>query len=163
MSTCVYVLTSHNDITWSKSFVITGQNNRFAARRINALPVSVVSSPYFLGLNSLILHTNKIAFKRFQMVNLNKIYNSCMYNYYDYSIQYKKLSNLEELTKKFFKVERDWGDSVTKTGYYIEIEASSEVLVTRGCHTFKNENRKLGVSRVCYSSIFQSSDIRGLQ
>ena len=80
------------------------------------------------------------------MVNLNKIYNSCMYNYYDYSIQYKKPSNLEELTKKFFKVERDWGDSVTKTGYYIEIEASSEVLVTRGCHTFKNENRKLGVS-----------------
>ena len=86
-----------------------------------------------------------------------------MYNYYDYSIQYKKPSNLEELTKKFFKVERDWGDSVTKTGYYIEIEASSEVLVTRGCHTFKNENSKLGVSRVCYSSIFQSSDIRGLQ
>ena len=52
---------------------------------------------------------------------------------------------------------------VTKTGYYIEIEASSEVLVTRGCHTFKNENRNLDVSRVCYSSIFQSSDIRGLQ
>ena len=42
MSTCVYVLTSHNDITWSKSLVITGQNNRFAARQINALPVSVV-------------------------------------------------------------------------------------------------------------------------
>ena len=37
MSTCVYVLTSHNDITWSKSLVITGQNNRFAARdRVNA-------------------------------------------------------------------------------------------------------------------------------
>ena len=72
------------------------------------------------------------------MVNLNKIYNSCMYNYYDYSIQYKKPSNLEELTKKFFKVERDWGDSVTKTGYYIEIEASSEVLVTRS--RMKTEN-----------------------
>ena len=43
----------------------------------------------FLRLNSLILHTNKIAFKRFQMVNL-KIYNPCMYNYYDDSIQYKK-------------------------------------------------------------------------
>ena len=27
----------------------------------------------FLGLNSLILHTNKIAFKPFQMVNLNEI------------------------------------------------------------------------------------------
>ena len=96
----------------------------------------------FLGLNSLILHTNKIAFKRFQMVNLNKIYNSCMYNYYESSIQYKKPSNLEELTKKFFKVKRDWCDSVRKTGYYIEIEASSEFLVTRGRHTFKNENRK---------------------
>ena len=117
----------------------------------------------FLGLNSLILHTNKIAFKRFQMVNLDKIYNSCMYNYYDSSIQYKKPSNLEELTKKFFKVKRDWCDSVRETGYYIEIEASSEILVTRGRHTFKNENRKLGFSRVCYSSIFQPSDICGLQ
>ena len=57
------------------------------------------------------------------MVNLNKIYNSCVY--YDYSIQYKKPSNNEELTKKFFKVERDWCDSVRKNGYYIEIEASS--------------------------------------
>ena len=47
MSTCVYVLTSHNDITWSKSLVITGQNNRFAARRINALPVSVVDTTFF--------------------------------------------------------------------------------------------------------------------
>ena len=37
------------------------------------------------------------------MVNLNKVYYSYMYNYYDYSIQYKKKpSNLEELTKKFF-------------------------------------------------------------
>ena len=51
-----------------------------------------------------------------------------MYNYYDYSIQYKKPSNLEELTKKFFKVERDWCDSVRKLGYYIEIEASTEFL-----------------------------------
>ena len=42
------------------------------------------------------------------MVNLSKIYNSYMYNYYDYSIHIKKPSNLEELTKKFFKVERDW-------------------------------------------------------
>ena len=49
-----------------------------------------------------------------------------MYNYYDYSIQYKKPSNLEELIKKFFKVERDWSDSVRKTGHFIEIEASSE-------------------------------------
>ena len=49
-----------------------------------------------------------------------------MYNYCDSSIQYKKPSNLEELTKKFFKVERDWCDSVRKTGYYFEIEASSE-------------------------------------
>ena len=81
------------------------------------------------------------------MVNLDKIYNSCMYNYYDSSIQYKKPSNLEELTKKFFKVKRDWCDSVRETGYYIEIEASSEILVTRGRHTFKNENRKLGFSR----------------
>mgnify|MGYP000718924795 FL=1 len=64
------------------------------------------------------------------MVNLNKIYNSCMYNYYDYSIQYKKPSNLEELTKKFFKVEQDWCNSVRKTGYYIEIKASSEFLVS---------------------------------
>ena len=47
--------------------------------------------------------------------------------------------------KKFFKVKRDWCDSVRKSGYYIEIEASSEFLVTRGCHTFKNENGKLGV------------------
>ena len=86
-----------------------------------------------------------------------------MYNYYDYSIQYKKLSNLEELIKKFFQVEQDWCDSVRKTGYYIELEALSELLVTRGRHTFKNENRKLGFSRVCYSSIFQPSDIRGLQ
>ena len=86
-----------------------------------------------------------------------------MYNYYDSSIQYKKPSNLEELTKKLFKVKRDWCDSVRETGYYIEIEASSEILVTRGRHTFKNENRKLGFSRVCYSSIFQPSDIRGLQ
>ena len=46
-----------------------------------------------------------------------------MYNYYDYSIQYKKPSNLEELTKKFFKGKRDWCDSVRKTVYYIEIEA----------------------------------------
>ena len=59
-----------------------------------------------------------------------------MYNYYDSSIQYKKPSNLEELTKKFFKVKRDWCDSVRETGYYIEIEASSEILVTRGRHTF---------------------------
>ena len=86
-----------------------------------------------------------------------------MYNYYDFSIQYKKPSNLEELTKKFFKVERDWCDSVRKTGYYFEIEALSEFLVTRGRHTFKNENRKLGFSRVFYSSIFQPYDIRGLQ
>ena len=112
-----------------------------------------------LGLNSLILHGNKIAFKRFQMVNLNKMYNSCMYDYYDSSIQYKKtLQPQGELTKKFFKVKRDWCDSVRKTGYYIEIEASSEFLVTRGRHTF----RKLGFSRVCSSSIFQPSDIRGL-
>ena len=62
-----------------------------------------------------------------------------MYNHFDYSIQYKKPSNLEELNKKFFKVERDWCDSVRKNGYYIEIEASAEFLVTRGCHTFKNE------------------------
>ena len=86
-----------------------------------------------------------------------------MYSYYDSSIQYKKPSNLEELTKKFFKVKQDWCDSVRKTGYYIEIEASSEFLVKQGRHTFKNENRKLGFSRVCYSSIFQPSDIRGLQ
>ena len=117
-----------------------------------------------MRLNSLTLPTNKIAFKRFQMVNLNKIYNPCMYNYYDDSIQYeKKPSNLGELTKKFFKVKRDWCDSVRKTGYYIEIEASSESLVTRGRHTFKNELRNLAVSRVCCSSIFQPSDIRGLQ
>ena len=75
----------------------------------------------------------------------------------------KKPSNHEELIKKFFKVERDWCDLVRKTGYYIEIEASSEFLVTRGRHTFKNENRKLGVSRICCSPIFQASDIRGLQ
>ena len=89
-----------------------------------------------------------VAVKRFQMVNLNK-----MYNYFDYSIQlfYKKPSNLEELTK------RDWCDSVRKTGYYIEIKASSQFLVTRGRHMFKNESRKLGVSRLCYSSIFQPS------
>ena len=61
-----------------------------------------------LRLNSLVLHTNKTAFKRFQMENLKNIYNSCMYNNYDYSIQYKKPSNLEELTNKFLKVERDW-------------------------------------------------------
>ena len=85
-----------------------------------------------------------------------------MYNYYDSLIQYKTPSNLEELTKKFFNVKRDWCDSVRKTGYYIEIEASSEFRVTQGRHTFKNENRKLGFSRVCYSSIFQPSDIRGL-
>ena len=66
-----------------------------------------------------------------------------MYNYYDYSIQYKKPSNLEELTKKFFKVEREWCDSVRKTGYYIEIEASSETLLTRGRHTFKNRDFKI--------------------
>ena len=48
------------------------------------------------------------------MVNLNKIYNSCMYNYYDSSIQYKKPSNLEELTKKFFKVKSETG--VTRSG-----------------------------------------------
>ena len=75
----------------------------------------------------------------------------------------KKISNLEELTKTFSKVKLDWCDSVRKSGYYIEIEASSEFLVTRGCHTFKNENGKLGVSRVCCSSIFQPFDIRGLQ
>jgi len=34
------------------------------------------------------------------MVNLSKIYNSCMYNYY-YVTQYKKSYNLEELSKKF--------------------------------------------------------------
>ena len=98
--------------------------------------------------------TFTVAVKRFQMVNLNK-----MYNYFDYSIQlfYKKPSNLEELTKKFFKVERDWCDSVRKTGYYIEIKASSQFLVTRGRHIFKNESRKLGVSRLCYSSIFKPS------
>ena len=61
-----------------------------------------------------------------------------MYNYYDSSIQYKKPSNLEELTKKFFKVKRDWCDSVRKTRYYIEIEASSEFLVTRS--RMKTEN-----------------------
>ena len=55
-----------------------------------------------------------------------------MNNYNDSSIQYKKPSNLEELTKKFFKVKRDWCDSVRKTGYYIEIEASSEFLATQG-------------------------------
>ena len=49
------------------------------------------------------------------MVNLNKIYNSCMYNYYDYSIQYKKPSNLEDLTAKFFKVKQDRCDSARKT------------------------------------------------
>ena len=86
-----------------------------------------------------------------------------MYNYYDYSMQYKKPSTLEELTKKFFQVERDWCDSVRKTGYYNELKALSELLVKRGRHTFKNEKRKLGVSRVCYSSIFQPSNIRGLQ
>jgi len=48
-----------------------------------------------------------------------------MYNNYDYSIQYKKPSNLKELTKKFLKVKQDWYDSVKKTGYHIEIEASS--------------------------------------
>ena len=97
------------------------------------------------------------------MVNLNKIYNPCMYNYYDDSIQYKKKPLQPRRVKKFFKVKRDWCDSVRKTGYYIEIEASSESLVTRGRHTFKNENRKLAVFRVCCSSIFQPSDIRGLQ
>ena len=80
-----------------------------------------------------------MAFKRFQMVHLNKIYISCMYNYYDYSIQCKKPSNLEELTKKFFKVERDWCDSARKTGYYIEIEASSETLV-RGLNKVRISN-----------------------
>ena len=38
-----------------------------------------------------------------------------MYNYYDYSIQYKKPSNLEDLTAKFFKVKQDWCDSARKT------------------------------------------------
>ena len=67
------------------------------------------------------------------------------------------------LLNREYLVKRDWCDSVRKTGYYIEIEASSESLVTRGRHTFRNENRKLAVSGVCCSSIFQPSDIRGLQ
>ena len=58
----------------------------------------------------------------------------------------KQPSNLGVLTKKFFKVKRDWCDSVRKTGYYIEIEASTESLVTRGRQTSKNENRKLAFS-----------------
>ena len=96
------------------------------------------------------------------MVNLNKMYNSCMYNYL--MIIRSNIKNPPTSKKKnFFKVERDWCDSVRKTGYYIESEASLEFLVTRGRHTLENENRKLDVSRVCYSSIFQPSDIRGLQ
>ena len=39
-----------------------------------------------------------------------------------------------------YKFERDWCDSVWKTKYYIEIEAS-EFLVTRGRHTFKKDKR----------------------
>ena len=67
------------------------------------------------------------------MVNLNKIYNPYMYNYYDDSIQYKKTLQPRRVNKEinFFKVKRDWCDSVRKTGYFIEIEASSESLVTR--------------------------------
>ena len=42
-------------------------------------------------------------------------------------------------------------------------EASSETLVTRRRYPFKNENIKIGVSRVYSSSIFQPSDICGLQ
>ena len=87
-----------------------------------------------------------------------------MYNYYDYSIQDKKTLQPQRVNQEIFQSrarlvwlgQENWVK-------YIEIEASSEFLVSRGRHTFKNENRKLGVSRVGCSSIFQPSDIRGLQ
>ena len=57
------------------------------------------------------------------MVNLNKIYNPCMYNNI-MMIRSNIKKNLQpRRVKKFLKVKRD---SVRKTGYYIEIEASSE-------------------------------------
>ena len=86
-----------------------------------------------------------------------------MYSYYDSSIQYKKPSNLEDLTKKFFKVSETGVTRSGKPGTTLKSRLHQNFLshevVTRSC---KNENRKLGFSRVCYSSIFQPSDIRGL-
>ena len=42
-------------------------------------------------------------FKRFQMVNLNKIYNPCMYNYYDDSIQFKKTLQPRRVNQEIFQ------------------------------------------------------------
>ena len=73
----------------------------------------------------------------------------------------KKPSNLGELNKEinFFKVKRDWCDSVRKTGYFIEIEASSESLVTRSRMKAENLPFLESVARQFSSP----SDIRGLQ